>query len=286
MRRFSIRLVVFLLLAAAVLAVGGCGKAGTGTNSGKDRGIEKNKTETINVAVYYPKINDNGSYLVREVHAVPLTKDVKVAALNELIKGKPKTGGAFRVLPEGTKVLGVTVKNGIATVDFSRDVLNANVGASGEALGIQSIVNTLTEFSGIEKVSFTVEGGLDQRTQDWWGHIGLYNQPFGRDMSVVWEPVIWVTEPEPGEKISSPVTVKGSARVFEATVSLRLITSKGEKLVESFTTATEGAPGRGDFKAVLEYPRPDDERGYLEVFWKSPKDGSELDKVRVPVKFE
>jgi spore germination protein GerM len=50
-----------------------------------------------------------------------------------------------------TRVLSVKTANGLATVDCSREVLNANAGAALEALGIQSIVYTLTEFPDVQK---------------------------------------------------------------------------------------------------------------------------------------
>lgn len=239
--------------------------------------------EKLNVAVYYVKVTQNDAYLVREVHQISPTQEPARAALEELINVNPVSPGAVRVLPAAAKINGINIKDGLATVDFSREILRANTGAAGEILGIQSMVNTLTEFPSIQKVSFTVEGEVDQETKDWWGHVGLYEQPFSRDVSVVHEPSIWVTSPALGQKVESPLQVKGSARVFEATVNVRLVDESGEVIVESFTTATEGAPGRGQFELSLPFDAPSPGRGELEVFWTSPKDGKELDKIAVPV---
>jgi len=284
MRDVKKLLVVFLTI-FLLAAVAGCqrGNEVEKVSPGKNTVPEKEATEEV--AVYYLKDYTDDIHLVREVHRVSSKKDIKVAALEELITGTPKTKGAYKVLPESTKVRGIKVKDGLATVDFSRDVLQANVGSRGEHLGILSIVNTLAEFPDVEQVSFTVEGQLDERTRDWWGHIGLYDQPFKPNLSEVWEPAIWVNSPKPGAKVTSPLAVTGSAQVFEATVSLRLVTKDGKKLAEDFTTASAGAPERGVFKTVLEFEPPAAEDGYLDVFWNSPKDGSELDKVRVPVEF-
>lgn len=239
--------------------------------------------QKLSVAVYYVKVTQNDAYLVREVHQVPPTKEVARAALEELINVNPVGPGAARVIPAATKIKDINVKDGLATVDFSQEVLSANTGASGEALGIQSIVNTLTEFPEIQKVSFMVEGKVDQRTMDWWGHVGLYEQPFSRDVSVVNEPAIWVTSPAPGQKVESPLQIKGSARVFEATVNIRLKDESGKTITESFATATQGAPGRGQFELSLPFNATSPGRGELEVFWTSPKDGKEMDKIAVPV---
>ncbi|MCR4400057.1 MAG: Gmad2 immunoglobulin-like domain-containing protein [Syntrophomonadaceae bacterium] len=269
------------LLLTALLATAGC----AGRQEPRPPDGEKPPPQTAAVAVYYVKMTQTNAYLVREVHQVPAEGDLRLAALQELISGQPQDEKAGRVLPEDTRILGLTVEEGLATVNFSAEVLNANVGASGEALGIQSIVNTLTEFPGIDRVAFQVEGAVDERTRDWWGHVGLYDQPFRRNLDEVWEPAIWVTSPAPGAKVASPLTVTGSARVFEATVNLRLRDAEGREVVETFTTATAGAPSRGDFTAQLEFALPATETGTLEVFWYSPEDGSEQDVVQVPVSF-
>ena len=274
-----------LLLVLALCAVAGCTQKSTGKKSPTPT-PEAPKTKEVSVAVYYLKFSAEDAYLVREVHKIKTAKDTRIAAVEELIQGTPTTPGATTVIPLGTKVLGLKVDKGLAIVDFSREVLKANVGSAGEALGIQSIVNTLTEFPGIERVSFTVEGKVDEQTRDWWGHVGLYDQPFKRNISVVWEPVIWVTSPQPGDKVSSPLKVTGTARVFEATVNLRVLDKDGNKLAETHTMATAGAPERGTFETDIEFPKPSTDKGYVEALWYSPKDGSELDKVRVPVRFK
>lgn len=288
MKRPSLKVVIALLLAFIVCAgLGGCAANKKGTPSKPSNDQKEKKPETMQVAVYFLKDTGTDLYLVREEHTIPKTTQVAKAAVEELINGQPAAENAFKVLPKGTKVLGVSINDGLATVDFSREVLEANVGSSGEALGIQSIVNTLTEFPTINKVSFKVEGKIDERAKDWWGHVGLYEQPFIRDLSNVWEPAIWVTTPKPGNEVSSPLTVHGNARVFEAVVSMRIITKDGQKIAQTNTMAVGGAPLRGDFNTSISFTAPAAAKeGYLEVYWASPKDGSDLDLVKIPVIFK
>jgi hypothetical protein len=268
--------------------------SGCGQQTGKVPADKNNKERPVpstpvvkmaDVAVYYLKMTNDDAYLVREVHQLKESSNLPQLAINELIKGKPFTPGANRVLPPDTKVLGIKIDKGLATINFSPEVLKANVGASGEALGIASIVNTLTEFPDIQKVSFMVDGQVEKAI-DWWGHIGLSEQPFSRNLSVVYEPVIWVSAPAPGETISSPVEVSGTARVFEAMVSIRIKDAQGKTLVQDFTTASEGAPGRGIFQKEIAFKAPSPGEGQIEVFWLSMKDGSEQDKVIIPVKWK
>ena len=242
------------------------------------------QTETMDVAVYYLKDQNNEIYLVREVHAVPKSTGVARAALNELSSGQPITPGAFRVLPPGTEILSIRIENGLATVDFSKEVLDVNVGASGEAMGIASIVNSLTEFPTIQKVQFTVEGSVENGI-DWWGHIGLSGQPFQRDLSLVNEPAIWVTMPETKQTITSPVIIRGNARIFEATVSFRLRDAEGNILGQGYTMAEAGAPERGDFEAQMSFTHSAVGKGQIEVYESSMKDGSDQNMVVIPVQW-
>lgn len=284
--KLSRNVTILVLIMGMLFLASGCKMVGTNQNKTPTPTPSKPVVKTTNVVVYYSKMTDTENYLVREVHKIKQTSDMPKTAVEELIKGKPVTDGAYKVIPPSTKVLGVKIDNqGVATVDFSAEVLHANVGASGEAMGIASIVNTLTEFPNIKKVSFVVNGKVDQ-AMDWWGHVGLSEQPFSRDLSVVNEPVIWVTAPVPGQTISSPVTIEGTARVFEATVSYRLKDASGKILAEGFTNASEGAPGRGDFKTKVGFKTSGPGKGQLEVFETSMKDGSDLNKVIIPVKWQ
>jgi len=271
---------VFMLVLFLGIFLSGCNNQ----TEQPDSSDQNDPAQTMEIAVYYLKSTDQEFYLVREVHQVEKTTEVAQAALNELIKGDPVTPDAYRVLPEDTRILGVNIENGLATIDFSPEVLRANVGSSGEGLGIASIVNTLTEFPTIQEVSFMVDGQVEN-AMDWWGHVGLYEQPFQRDLSNVFEPAIWVTSPVKDQVISSPLKISGNARVFEATVSFRLKDAAGNVLAQGFATAAEGAPGRGDFEGELAFKPDGSGQGQLEVFEESMKDGSDLNKVIIPVEW-
>lgn len=284
-RRNSTVLLTAMLLLLAMVFLSACSpRSNAGPGTGAPESPKNAPTERkIDLAVYYIKMTATDAYLVREVHQVPYTREAARAALEELINADPVTPGATRVIPPGTKIRGLNIRDGLATVDFSREVLQAGVGATGEALGIQSIVNTLTEFPGVREVSFLVEGKLDQEARDWWGHVGLYGLPFKRNISMVHEPVIWLTAPQPDQKAGTEIDIKGTARVYEATVNARVVAENGRVLSSGFATATEGAPGRGEFELRLPVNSQPPGKGKVEVFWISPKDGSEQDKVIVPI---
>ena len=99
---------------------------------------------------------------------------------------------------------------------------------------------------------------------------------------------IHVFSPEPNSEIGLPVTIKGEARTFEATFLYRIKNSDGQILIEghSMTTGTEDYPAFRPFEVVVNYPDPKTASGSIEVFGSSTKDGSEVNKVVVPVVFK
>jgi hypothetical protein len=97
------------------------------------------------------------------------------------------------------------------------------------------------------------------------------------------EPAIVVQTPAAGDEIVSPVTVAGTADVFEATVSIRILDASGEELAAAFATATCGTGCRGKYSAEVFFFTEERQDGTIEVFESSAADGSPLNLVSVPV---
>jgi hypothetical protein len=83
--------------------------------------------------------------------------------------------------------------------------------------------------------------------------------------------------------LASPVTISGEASVFEGNVPWRISDRSGRVLAEGFTTASLGAPGRGTFSVSATYAVTTETIAFVEVFSRSPKDGSVDEIVRIPV---
>jgi immunoglobulin-like protein involved in spore germination len=96
-------------------------------------------------------------------------------------------------------------------------------------------------------------------------------------------PPIVVRAPVAGDEVGSPVTVAGSADVFEATVSIRILDASGQELAATFTTATCGTGCRGRYSEEVFFFTEDRQDGTIEVFESSAEDGSPLNVVRIPV---
>jgi len=96
-------------------------------------------------------------------------------------------------------------------------------------------------------------------------------------------PAIGVTSPASGDVVTSPVTIAGTADVFEATVSYRILGGHGQVVAEGFTTATCGSGCRGNFSKRVRFEVSHEQRGIIEVFEVSAEDGSQQNVVSVPV---
>lgn len=91
---------------------------------------------------------------------VPATSSVLKAALEELIKGPlPEDKGVDPVIPNTAKLLGVSIENGIAYVDFNKAfAMDQAGGTTGGAITMQSIVFTAAQFDTVDGVVVNVEG--------------------------------------------------------------------------------------------------------------------------------
>ena len=93
--------------------------------------------------------------------------------------------------------------------------------------------------------------------------------------------------PQPNEEVGLSLVIKGEARVFESTFSYRLRDEDGIVLYEDHAMANAPDVGQfGPFEVSVKYPKPKGSQGTVEVFDYSAKDGSEIDKIIIPVKFK
>lgn len=107
--------------------------------------------------------NQQADKVVPEKRQISLPEDaseeqVVTALVQELIRG-PQESGHYKTIPPEAQIKSVSIESKTAWLDFSREMHTKHWhGAAGEAMTINSIVNTLTELPGIKKVGITVEG--------------------------------------------------------------------------------------------------------------------------------
>ena len=132
-------------------------------------------SKEVKVNVYYPR--DDGTGLLPVSRTVKLEKEDKyTAALKSLLTGT-KEKGQTNVIPKKAKLRSVTVKDGVATVDFSKELQqNFSGGSTGEEMLVGSIVNTLTDFPEVKKVQLLIDGASVETLS---GHLDL-SEPLPR----------------------------------------------------------------------------------------------------------
>lgn len=162
--------IIFILVG---VLIGGCAEQGSPsptppTDVGKDGqqqeiapGSQSNQSAVLSqdkmVVIVYSGTKDAG-HLVPESHIV-LKNDHPAQTAMELLLAGTKNVNLVSVVPRGTKLRNISVKDGIAYVDFNEKLIKNNTGGSAsEILLVASIVNTLTEFHNIQKVQILVEG--------------------------------------------------------------------------------------------------------------------------------
>jgi germination protein M len=141
------------------------------------------------VPLYLYFANEDNTRLkleVRYISAGDAKKDTGQMAgvvIEELIKGPADTDGYKPTIPAGAKLRSpVVIKDGIATVDMSIEFKTQHPGGKdAEKLTIYSIVNSLTELRGIEKVKFTIDGKV---AKEYMGYF-KFDAPFPRNTRLI-----------------------------------------------------------------------------------------------------
>ncbi|MCL6451136.1 MAG: GerMN domain-containing protein [Acetobacteraceae bacterium] len=107
---------------------------------------------------------------------VPSTAAPARAAIEQLIAGPlPGDGEVGRTLPATARLRGLTIRDGVARVDFSAEFARDHAGGTtGGAVTVQSIVYTLTEFPTVKAVQVLVEG------QPWSDGHFVWDKPWPR----------------------------------------------------------------------------------------------------------
>lgn len=107
------------------------------------------------VQLYFP--SQTGRLLVPVTRAVFSDADPTTAVL-ELAKGPQDDSGLERALPENCGVKSVTMKDGVVTVNFSKEFKQVMESSDGGQQAVRAILFTCSQFPGVKKVEVQVEG--------------------------------------------------------------------------------------------------------------------------------
>jgi germination protein M len=263
------------LLPLALLLLAGCGGAQqsgsetTTASTGTSTGTTTTAEQLMTARAYFLR---DGKVAITQSE-VPRSAAVARSAVELLLAGPPP--GLATSIPDGTRLRGLSISDGVATVDLSGE-FGSGGGPDSMAQRLAQVVYTLTQFPSVTGVSFELDGKPVASLGD-----GIpLDRPQTRADYEDQTPVILVERPVAGDTVSSPVRLAGTSNVFEANMHLDVY--QGEtKIVDTFVTASSGSGERGTFDTTV----PLDVKGPVRIVLYAPsaEDGSPQHLVEVPV---
>jgi hypothetical protein len=242
----------------------------------------------MSLTVYFFMPDEDGNpKLVPVERRVPRTVAVARAAMGELLRGPSADEAAFRTpistaIPRDTILLDITISEGVATVDLSREFESG--GGSASMLGrLAQVVYTLTQFPTVQSVNFRLDG---EPVEVFSGEGIVLDGPSAREHYTEQLPEIFADRPAFGSTPSKPVRVTGLTRVFEATFIVGLYDKDGDEITRQVVTATCGTGCWGSFDVSLPYDVDVRQTGSLVVWAGSARDGSPENVRSYPVGLE
>jgi hypothetical protein len=236
---------------------------------------------TVTYQVWFTNGDGLSLHVVNRTQAS--TRRVGTAALEALLEGPESfeaESGVGTAIPKGTQLLGLRIEDGIAFVDLTSEYESGG-GSFSMFVRLAQVVCTLDQFPTVKGVLFSLDG---EPVDVFSGEGIVLDHPVGCKDYEDLLPVILVTSPTAGERIGNPVTIQGSANVFEANVTVRILDENDEEIARTFTTATCGSGCRGDFSVLVEYDVGHQQSGTILVQDDDAAGtGSPPHQVRIPV---
>lgn len=122
-------------------------------------GKQINSSIETTLTLYFA--NKDGTKLVKETRTVHYNSNTSMEKLimEQLIEG-PKKSGTMSTVPSGTKLISVSVVDGVCYVNLSESFKNQNAEVNEEIV-LYSIVNSLTESQTVTQVQISINGSTD-----------------------------------------------------------------------------------------------------------------------------
>jgi spore germination protein GerM len=240
-------------LAVALTACGSeqavsLGKPSQGTTTattGEQTGSVPTK---LSLQVWFTR--DDGLVSVERTHdPTPLVATTAIDSLLDGPTASERVMGFASAVPTGTKLLGIAIHNGVATVDLTSEFQDG-AGSRSMQMRLGQVVYTLTQFP------TGAEGALPPRRHpvNVFSSEGIVlDHPVGRPDYSDLLPAITVAKPASDSSVTSPVTVAGTANVFEANVSIEVLNANGDVVGKTFTTASCGTGCRGTYSVPVSF---------------------------------
>jgi hypothetical protein len=226
-------------------------------------------------------------YLVRGERVVPVRRVVaytvaparaSLAALLVGPTGAERRQGYTSAIPSMTRLRAVSLSHGVLTVDLSRR-FQAGGGSASMLLRVAQVVHTATQFPTVDRVAFRLDG---KPVAAIGGEGVIVWPPVDRSSFEAEVPPILVEQPLPGDQVSTPVRVRGTANVFEAQFSIDVVTVSGKLLVRRAVEARAGTGVRGAFSLLVPLASSAKQLTLI-AYDRSAKNGARINVVRIPI---
>lgn len=148
---------LWVLSAALVFSIAGCGEKPDQARSAAQSAAASAAASSQKAVVTIYEPDEQGLYVIpRSVTVSASQGDLMKAAVTQMIALDQKQ--KYPMLPKGLSVHSVTVSDGTASVDFSKELQNLRGGSTSEDLLIAMTANTLTSFPNVRQVRFLIDG--------------------------------------------------------------------------------------------------------------------------------
>ncbi len=142
-------------------------------------GNEINTYENVELTLYFAA--ENGKHLRKAIRSVEYNSNISLErVVIESLIGGPIGEGLYPTINPNTKIISVAVKDKICYVNLSGDFLNQQYSILPEVT-IYSLVNSLIELEGVNKVQISIDGDTNQIFRS---TISL-NSPFERNLDIL-----------------------------------------------------------------------------------------------------
>ena len=259
----------------------------TGCQDSPELIIEESLHEVV---LYFSDNEALNIYKVKTDVVIETEKDLPKLALEAWIEG-PEEEELVGLVPSNVNIEFAKEVDNVAFVSFSKEIQETGLGSTGETMLVEQLVMIMEQF-GFKSTQILVEGEMGDSL---FGHLYTADPFMAQDP----ENYKWIDEkktqeiileneafkifkPAPNSEVKDQIVVKGLARVFEATVQYEF--EDGHYVFDKgFTTASEGAPGWGEFEIILDLDKVPNGPARVIIYEESAKDGSRLHELQIPI---
>jgi hypothetical protein len=207
---------------------------------------------------------------------------VGAAAIRALLGGATaaeRRAGLTSAVPTGTRLLGLSIRGGLATIDLSRRFA-AGGGSLSMRARVAQVVFTLTRFATVRRVGFRLDG---RAVSSIGGEGVIVSPPVDRAAFEDLSPVILVESPLREQRVRSPLVVEGTSNTLQARLHVELLGPDGARLTGRALRAGSGTGTRGAFRTTLRLLAPEGARLILRAYERSAADNRIIHVTRVPL---